>query len=33
MKLKKDRFANFTERFINDTVYDGVEELEASFFE
>ena len=35
MKLKKgDRFALiFTERFINDTVYDGVEELEASFFE
>lgn len=35
MKLKKgDRFAiTFTERFINDTVYDGVEELEASFFE
>lgn len=35
MKLKKgDRFAiSFTERYINDTVYDGVEELEASFFE
>lgn len=35
MKLKKgDRFAiTFIERFINDTVYDGVEELEASFFE
>jgi murein DD-endopeptidase MepM/ murein hydrolase activator NlpD len=35
MKLKKgDRFAiTFTERFINDTVYDGVDELEASFFE
>ena len=35
MKLKKgDRFAlTFTERFINDTIYDGVEELEASFFE
>ncbi|MFV8368944.1 peptidoglycan DD-metalloendopeptidase family protein [Flavobacterium sp. LB2R40] len=35
MKLKKgDRFAiTFTERYINDTVYDGVEELEASFFE
>jgi murein DD-endopeptidase MepM/ murein hydrolase activator NlpD len=35
MKLKKgDRFAiTFTERFINDSVYDGVEELEASFFE
>ncbi len=35
MKLKKgDRFAlTFTERYINDSVYDGVEELEASFFE
>lgn len=35
MKLKKgDRFAiTFTERFINDTIYDGVDELEASFFE
>lgn len=35
MKLKKgDRFAiTFTERFISDTIYDGVEELEASFFE
>lgn len=35
MKLKKgDRFAIiFTERFINDSIYDGVEELEASFFE
>lgn len=35
MKLKKgDRFAiTFTERFINDTIYDGVEEMEASFFE
>ena len=35
MKLKKgDRFAiTFTERFINDSIYDGVEELEASFFE
>lgn len=34
-KLKKgDRFAlTFTERFINDSVYDGVENLEASFFE
>lgn len=34
-KLKKgDRFAiTFTERFINDSVYDGVEDLEASFFE
>jgi murein DD-endopeptidase MepM/ murein hydrolase activator NlpD len=34
-KLKKgDRFAiTFTERFINDSVYDGVEKLEASFFE
>jgi murein DD-endopeptidase MepM/ murein hydrolase activator NlpD len=35
MKLKKgDRYAiTFTERFINDSIYDGVEELEASFFE
>ena len=35
MKLKKgDRFAiTFTERFINDSIYDGVEDLEASFFE
>jgi murein DD-endopeptidase MepM/ murein hydrolase activator NlpD len=34
-KLKKgDRFGLvFTERYINDYVYDGVEELEASFFE
>jgi len=34
-KLQKgDRFAiTFTERFINDTVYDGVEELDAAFFE
>jgi murein DD-endopeptidase MepM/ murein hydrolase activator NlpD len=34
-KLKKgDRFGiTFTERFINDSVYDGVEDLEASFFE
>ena len=34
-KLKKgDRFAlTFTERFINDSIYDGVENLEASFFE
>jgi murein DD-endopeptidase MepM/ murein hydrolase activator NlpD len=34
-KLKKgDRFAIiFTERFINDSVYDGVEDLEAAFFE
>jgi murein DD-endopeptidase MepM/ murein hydrolase activator NlpD len=34
-KLKKgDRFGLvFTERYINDSVYDGVEELEASFFE
>lgn len=34
-KLRKgDRFAlTFTERFINDSVYDGVEDLEASFFE
>ena len=35
MKLKKgDRYAiTFTERFIDDSIYDGVEELEASFFE
>ena len=35
MKLKKgDRFAiSFTERYINDTVYDGVEDLKAAFFE
>jgi murein DD-endopeptidase MepM/ murein hydrolase activator NlpD len=34
-KLKKgDRFAlTFTERYINDSVYDGVEKLEAAFFE
>ncbi|MFT5251849.1 MAG: murein DD-endopeptidase MepM/ murein hydrolase activator NlpD [Flavobacteriales bacterium] len=34
-KLKKgDRFGLvFTERFINDSIYDGVEDLEASFFE
>jgi murein DD-endopeptidase MepM/ murein hydrolase activator NlpD len=34
-KLKKgDRFGLvFSERFINDSIYDGVEELEASFFE
>ncbi|EIA10131.1 cell wall endopeptidase, family M23/M37 [Flavobacterium frigoris PS1] len=34
-KLKKgDRFGiTFTERFINDSVYDGVDNLEASFFE
>ena len=34
-KLKKgDRFGiTFKERFINDTVYDGVEGLEAAFFE
>ena len=34
-KLKKgDRFGiTFKERFINDTVYDGVEDLEAAFFE
>jgi len=34
-KLKKgDRFGLvFTERYINDSVYDGVEDLEASFFE
>jgi murein DD-endopeptidase MepM/ murein hydrolase activator NlpD len=34
-KLKKgDRFGLvFTERYINDSIYDGVEDLEASFFE
>ncbi len=34
-KLQKgDKFAiTFTERFINDTVYDGVEDMEAAFFE
>jgi murein DD-endopeptidase MepM/ murein hydrolase activator NlpD len=34
-KLKKgDKFAiTFTERYINDTVYDGVDSLEAAFFE
>lgn len=34
-KLQKgDKFAiTFTERFINDTIYDGVETLEAAFFE
>lgn len=34
-KLKKgDRFAlTFTERYINDTVYDGVDSLQAAFFE
>ena len=34
-KLKKgDRFAiTFTERYINDSIYDGVARLEASFFE
>jgi murein DD-endopeptidase MepM/ murein hydrolase activator NlpD len=34
-KLKKgDRFGiTFTERFINDSVYDGVDDLEAAFFE
>ena len=34
-KLKKgDRFAlTFTERYINDTIYDGVDSLEAAFFE
>jgi murein DD-endopeptidase MepM/ murein hydrolase activator NlpD len=34
-KLKKgDRFAiTFTERFVNDTVYDGVDSLKAAFFE
>ena len=34
-KLKKgDRFAlTFTERYINDSIYDGVDSLEAAFFE
>ena len=34
-KLKKgDEYAlKFTERFINDTIYDGVDSLKASFFE
>jgi murein DD-endopeptidase MepM/ murein hydrolase activator NlpD len=34
-KLKKgDKFAiTFTERYINDTIYDGVDSLEAAFFE
>jgi murein DD-endopeptidase MepM/ murein hydrolase activator NlpD len=34
-KLKKgDKFGvTFTERFINDTVYDGVDSLQAAFFE
>lgn len=34
-KLKKgDKFAvTFTERFIDDTIYDGVDSLKASFFE
>lgn len=34
-KLKKgDRFAlTFTERYINDTIYDGVDSLQAAFFE
>lgn len=34
-KLQKgDKFAiTFTERFINDTIYDGVDSLKASFFE
>ncbi|WP_394364613.1 M23 family metallopeptidase [Flavobacterium gawalongense] len=34
-KLKKgDRFAiTFTERYINDTIYDGVDSLKAAFFE
>ena len=34
-KLKKgDKFGvTFTERYINDTVYDGVDSLEAAFFE
>jgi len=34
-KLQKgDKFAiTFTERFINDSIYDGVEDMEAAFFE
>ncbi|HEY0091533.1 MAG TPA: peptidoglycan DD-metalloendopeptidase family protein [Flavobacterium sp.] len=34
-KLKKgDKFGvTFTERFVNDTVYDGIDSLEAAFFE
>ena len=34
-KLQKgDKFAlTFTERFVNDSIYDGVEDLEAAFFE
>ena len=34
-KLQKgDKFAiTFTERYINDTIYDGVEDLQAAFFE
>ncbi|HEX8268668.1 MAG TPA: peptidoglycan DD-metalloendopeptidase family protein [Flavobacterium sp.] len=34
-KLKKgDKFAlTFTERYVNDSIYDGVENLEAAFFE
>lgn len=34
-KLQKgDKFAmTFTERYINDSIYDGVEDLEAAFFE
>lgn len=34
-KLKRgDRFAlSFTERYINDSIYDGVDSLQASFFE
>jgi len=34
-KLQKgDKFAiTFTERYINDTIYDGVDDLEAAFFE
>jgi murein DD-endopeptidase MepM/ murein hydrolase activator NlpD len=34
-KLQKgDKFAiTFTERYINDTIYDGVDSLEAAFFE
>lgn len=31
---KEDRFAiSFTERYINDTIYDGVEQLDAAFIE
>jgi hypothetical protein len=32
LKLKGDRLCHFTERFINDSVYDGADNLEAAFF-